>query len=249
MKSIDDPSRSCELQTLIGRKRSLRAWYEEVYRRYADCLRRSPDKGRALEIGSGAGFVKQILPEIVTTDVLPYSTVELVLDAARIPLADCSLRMIGMLNVFHHLPDVVAFLSEAERTLVPGGRLLIVDQYPGWLGHLVYRYLHHEHYDPGAVEWQFESSGPLSGANGALAWMVFIRDRLRFERTFPQLRLEQIRTHTPLRYWLAGGLKSWSLLPGWSFPAATRFDHLLTRAFPNSASFMDIELVKAGEVA
>ena len=77
-----------------------------------------------------------------------------------------------------------------------------------------------------------------------MAWIVFQRDRELFEERFPGLRLATYRLHTPLRYFLAGGLKRWSLLPGWAFPFATDLDHGLARLSPRLASFVDIELVR-----
>ncbi len=67
----------------------------------------------------------------------------------------------------------------------------------------ILRYAHHEPSDPGAREWRFKTTGPLSGANGALTWIVFRRDRERFERQFPELGLERYEPHTPLRYRLS----------------------------------------------
>jgi hypothetical protein len=42
------------------------------------------------------------------------------------------------------------------------------------------------HLNPDAADWSFPAVGPLSGANGALPWILFERDRARFEREFPQ---------------------------------------------------------------
>ena len=78
----------------------------------------------------------------------------------------------------------------------------------------------------------------------ALAWMVFERDRERLAREFPGLELVRYRPHSPLRYFLAGGLKSWSLLPGRAFGAATALDRALTRLSPRFGSFVDVELVR-----
>ncbi|HEX7663729.1 MAG TPA: hypothetical protein VF407_04435, partial [Polyangiaceae bacterium] len=101
-----------------------------------------------------------------------------------------------------------------------------------------------EPYAPEATEWAFASTGPLSGANGALAWIVFERDRATFERRFPGLRLERFEPCAPLRYWVAGGLKSWSLLPGWAFGAATLLDNTLVAVSKRFGSFVDIEIVR-----
>lgn len=241
---LDDPARINELRAVIKGKPALRMLYQEVYRRYAECIARAPEQGIALELGSGGGFAKEVVPGIVTSDVLPYAGIDQVVDARRMHFADRTLRSIVMFNVFHHLPDAEAFLHEAERCLVPGGRVLIVDEHPGWIGGPIYRYAHHEGYDPDAAEWRFPSDGPVSSANGALAWIVFRRDEGKFRRLFPGLRLAQYATHTPLRYWLSGGLKGWTLLPGWAFGAATALDRFLVDRHGEFGSFVDVELVR-----
>lgn len=241
---LDDPSRSAELQRIIQGKPALKRLYGETYARYAACLARCPAEGLAVELGSGGGFVKDVLPEVITSDVIPYPDVDRVVDGTAMPFADGSVRALFLLNVLHHIPDVSAFLRECERVLMPGGRVLVADQYPGFVGKFVYRHLHHEPFDMQATEWRFPSKGPLSDANGALAWIVFERDRARFEREHPALRLDAFVRHTPLRYWLAGGLKRWSLLPNALFSAATWVDRALLRLSPRFASFLDVELVR-----
>ena len=203
-----------------------------------------PPVGIALELGSGAGFAKKIVPELVTSDVLPYQGIDQVIDGTSLPFPNQTLRLLCMMNVFHHIPDVGAFLSEAERCLVPGGRILIADQHVGPLCRPIFKYLHHEPFRPTAVNWKFESTGPLSDANGALAWMVFVRDLTEFEKQYPGLKLLRYQPHTPLRYWLAGGLKDWSLLPCWAFGLATAADRLLIGIYPDLGSFTFVELVK-----
>jgi SAM-dependent methyltransferase len=158
------------------------------------------------------------------------------------PFESGSIRFFGMVNVFHHVADVPSFLREAVRCLCSGGRLLIVDQHLGWISKPVLRYLHHEPFDAEAAEWRFASTGPLSGANGALAWIVFVRDREKFAREYPQLRLRRYCPFSPLTYWLAGGLKSWSLSPG--AKAASLIDRALLSISKDFGSFVEIELVR-----
>lgn len=243
-RGLDDPARGEELSRLVRRKGALRRLYLETYGRYAACLRRCPAEGLAVELGSGGGFAKEVLPEIVTTDVLAYAHVDRVVDGREMPFAAGSVRALFLLNVLHHIPDAGAFFRECERVLKPGGRVLVVDEYPGWIGGFVLRHLHHEPFDAKAAEWTFPSKGPLSDGNGALAWIVFERDRERFRREHAGLRIAAFDRHTPLRYWLAGGLKRWSLLPGPLFPLATWLDRALLRVSPRFASFVDVELVR-----
>lgn len=242
LTELDDPARGRELERIIRGKKALRRIYEEIYESYASCLKRCPEEGLVVELGSGGGFVKERIPEILSTDVHAYGGVDQVVDAMDMPFDDESLSALFMLNVFHHIPEVSAFLAEAERVLKPGARLLIVDQYPSLLSRPIYRFLHDEPFDPQAREWSFPSTGSLSGANGAMAWIVFERDLAQFRQDFPRLEMQSFRPHSPLRYWLAGGLKGWTLLPGWAFPVATAVDHLLAGISLQFCSFVNVEL-------
>ena len=244
VNSIDDPGRVKELRLLIKRKGFLSQFYSEIYERYRATLNRSPKDGIALELGSGAGFVKEVLPDIVTSDVISYSGVDRKLDACDMPFENEALRAILMFDVFHHIPDVERFLNEAQRCLKPGGRCLIIDPYLGWLTTPIFKFIHHEPFHPEALDWRFDSKGPLSDANVALAWMVFKRDREKFKKLFPALEIVSISPHSPLRYWFAGGLRSWSLMPSRSFRFMTKIDSMLVGMTPRLASFMDIEIVK-----
>ena len=244
MDQIDSPARAAEIRATILGKPALKQLYEEIYAKYSDCLSRCPSEGFALELGSGAGFAKQLIPELVTSDLIPYDTVDRVIDGTHMDFPDQSLRAIFMLNVFHHIPDASAFLAEAVRCLKPGGRVLIIDQHPGLISKPILKHAHHEPFRPEAPEWAFDTTGPLSGANGALAWIVFKRDLGKFQEKFPGLRLEKYSPHTPFRYWLTGGLKNWSLLPRWAFRMATFIDRGLIQVSANMGSFVDIELVR-----
>ena len=79
---------------------------------------------------------------------------------------------------------------------------------------LIYAHLHHEPFDPLVAEWEFPPTGPLSGANGAMPWILFRRDRGRFESEFPQWRIRSFRPMMPLRYLLSGGVSMRNLSPG-----------------------------------
>jgi SAM-dependent methyltransferase len=244
ISTLDSTDRIDKIRGIIGRKPALKQFYRGIYLRYADCLERCPKNGIALELGSGGGFAGQFIPELVTSDILQYPGMDLVVDGTMLPFADCTLRFICMTNVFHHIPDVELFFREAQRCLVPGGRIMIVDQHPGFISGPILKYLHQETYDPDAVEWRFSTTGPLSGANGALPWIVFSRDRTKLNQLFPNLSLVGYRPHTPLAYWLSGGLKQWDLLPSWLIGMVNVLDGLLLRCSSRFGSFVDIEMLK-----
>src|SRR5262249_39668042 len=102
------------------------------------------------------------------------------------------------------------------RCVRPGGVVSMIEPWVTPWSRLIYTRLHHEPFRPDATEWEFPATGPLSGANGAMPWIIFERDRAEFEREFPQWRMAAIRPHTPLCYLLSGGVSMRSLMPGWA---------------------------------
>jgi SAM-dependent methyltransferase len=244
MVDLDNPERVSMIRALIQQKPALKHFYLEAYEKFRQCLLTCPAGGSALELGSGGGFLKEFLPSVTTSDVIPYEGVDQIVDATALPFAANSLRFVCMLNTLHHIPNAELFLKEATRCLMPGGRLFIVDQYPGWIAYPILKWCHHEPFDSKTKDWAFEAHSHLGSANGALAWIIFERDRKRFERLFPNLRILRFEPHSALKYWLAGGLKQWSLVPGPAVRAVAWFDHLLCSGLPQCGSFVNVELQK-----
>jgi SAM-dependent methyltransferase len=234
---LDDPSREGELRGRIHAKAALKDWYQSIYKAWALALAAVPASGLEVEIGSGAGFAEAYIPGLLRTDTLPYQGIDQVVDALHMPWKDGSVRALFLLNVVHHLPDAGAFLAEAQRVLKPGGLLVVTDQHVGPISRFVLRRGHHEPFDPEAQSWVTPVEGPLAGANGALAWIVFQRDLERFHREYPRLHLKSYQTFTPTQYWLAGGLKGWTLLPKFCLGMAHLLDKALLAANPDSGSF------------
>lgn len=212
---IDDP-RTTELRrSIIAEKKFLRRIYEEWYTALATALPACP--GAILELGSGAGFLREYIPGLMTSDVFPVPGVSIVLDAHALPFADGSLRAIVMTNVLHHLAHPRRFFAEAARCVKPSGAVLMIEPWVTAWSRFVYTKLHDEPFDPAVAHWEFPQSGPLSGANSALPWVILTRDRTVFEREFPMWDLQTIRPFMPMRYLLSGGVAFRTLMPGWTF--------------------------------
>jgi len=212
---INDPQTTTIRRRLINEKNFLRLIYDEWYKSVAEALPSGP--GPILEIGSGAGFMGDYVPGLVTSEMFPCQGIRVVLNAMQMPLADDTLRAIVMTGVLHHIPDVRRFFSEATRCLRPGGVIVMIEPWVTPWSRQIYTRLHHEPFEPAAQEWGFTSTGPLSDANGALPWILFDRDRAQFAHEFPSWRLQSIKPTMPFRYLLSGGVSGRSLMPGWSF--------------------------------
>jgi SAM-dependent methyltransferase len=118
--------------------------------------------------------------------------------------------------VLHHIPDAAAFFREATRCLRPGGVVAMVEPWVSSWSRLIYTRLHHEPFEPKVEQWDFPAKGPLSDANGALPWILFERDRKRFEDEFPALTIEEIHPMMPFRYLVSGGVSMRALMPNFT---------------------------------
>src|SRR5215831_3358056 len=97
---VDDP-RTTELRRqLIKEKELLRRIYVAWYEAIAGALPAGSQP--VLEIGSGAGFLAEVIPGLITSDAFVCSGLRVVLDGLELPFRAGSLRGIVMTNVLHH---------------------------------------------------------------------------------------------------------------------------------------------------
>ncbi|HEY7066199.1 MAG TPA: methyltransferase domain-containing protein [Chloroflexota bacterium] len=219
---IDDPRTTMLRRRIVREKPFLRSIYEEWYSRLAGAVPDGP--GAVLELGSGPGFLREFIPNVITSEVFVTPGVDVVIDGGRLPFREGALRAIVMTDVFHHLSRVREFLSEATRCVRPAGVLAMVEPWVSRWSRLVYTRLHHEPFIPDAGEWEFPPTGPLSGANGALPWIVFGRDVERFRQEFDGWRLRAVEPMMPIRYLLSGGVSLRGLVPDWTYGAWARVE-------------------------
>ena len=210
----DDPKTTELRRQIIQSKPFLKAIYQEWYELLAGGV--PGGAGGVLELGSGAGFLSEYIPALITSEVFACSNINVVLDAQNIPLRDGCLRAVVLTDVLHHMPNVRKFFIEAARCLRGGGKILMVEPWVSSWSRLIYSRFHQEPFLPDAAEWSFASSGPLSGANVALPWIVFERDRAKFESEHSEFEIEKIESFMPVRYLLSGGVSMRSLMPGFT---------------------------------
>lgn len=241
---IDDPSTTQARRQIIQRKGFLRQTYQEWYAAIAAAL--PAGREPVLELGSGAGFLERFVPGLITSDIVHCPHIGIVLDGQQLPFSDSTLRAIVMTNVLHHMPRPRRFFAEAARCVQLGGVVVMIEPWVTPWSRLVYTNLHHEPFDTEAPDWSFSSAGPLSGANGALAWMIIERDRSQFEQEFPEWQIQTIEPCMPFCYLLSGGVSLRSLTPGFAFSCWRRMENSLQRWMKTWAMFALIVLVLTG---
>lgn len=223
--------------------------YRNYLKWYRECLPAFRETGHLsgpmIEIGSGAGFLDEVIPGIIRTDIAASPFTDRVVDAMRMDFADESVRAFFLIGVLHHLPEPGRFIAEAERCLMLGGRLVMVEPNNSWLERVLCRFLdHYEYLDPAAVEWKNKDANRLSHANLALPWIMCIRDRERFDREFRHLKFKSIHYHTFIAYMVTGGMSFRSFLPGFAWPLVAFVEWLAAPFMKHLGTVMTIDLEK-----
>ncbi len=209
--SLDDPKTTLAHRDIILNKPFLKRLYQDWYDVFIK-ESRTVGKGIYLEIGSGGGFLKDVFPEVVTSDILDLPVVDKVFSAEELPYKENELGSIMMLNVFHHIPKPYLFLKEAERTLVKGGKIIMVEPANSALGRFIYKRFHHEPFDEKGGR-EIEAGNPLSNSNQALPFIYFERDTEQFKKDYPSLKIKKIQYHCPFLYVLSGGVSRSAMFP------------------------------------
>jgi SAM-dependent methyltransferase len=200
---------------MIESKPAVKRCYDLWYRQMLEDADSAPAEYRerpVVEVGSGLSYIRALRPDVITSDVTT-GNVDLALDGRFLPFRDNSVRALLLAHVFHHIPDVTAFLREAERVLVPGGAISMVDETHTPFARFFFSAVHPEPYNSSAAEWTFEYHHNMLDSNQALSWIVFFRDRKALAKVAPSLRLERWNYLPWFSYLLSGGVNLRSLMP------------------------------------
>lgn len=214
---MDGPDRLAAHAAVLAGKPLLRRVFHNFHRTFLELDRRffGDTPGRRIELGAGVCPVRDSDPAVLASDILPAPHLDLVLDAQALDLPDGDLRAIYAKSVFHHLPDPESFFREVLRVVRPGGGAILIEPYYGPAASFLFQRLFtSEGYDKTQAEWRGEQSGPMGGANQALSYLVFKRDRARYERLFPDLPVVYAQPLTGwLSYLASGGVNFRQLAP------------------------------------
>ncbi len=238
---LDSPERTLYHRELILHKYFLKKLYEQWYDEFIKEIKNLPND-TFIEFGSGGGFLKELEPRVICTDILELPSNDMTFSALEMPFEDNSIGGIFMVDTMHHIPDSEKFLNEASRVLAKKGKIIMIEPANTLWGRFIYKNFHHEPFDEKA-NWTIPDTGPLSGANGALPWIVFERDKLKFKEKFPNLKIETISYRNPLIYLISGGVSYRQLLPDFLYPVINTIDRALPKIFKQASMFQLIKII------
>lgn len=213
MKTADFArDRLLEHRSVWRTKPALRAVYADLFRHVRDWL----VPGTTVELGGGTGNFKEFLPSCLAVDIQFAPWLDVAADAQALPFADGSLSNLVLVDVLHHLAAPRRFLAEAQRVLVPGGRVALVEPAITPVSWFFYRFFHPERLDfsidPLAESEEPSGKDPYDG-NQALATLLFDAQCERLRNVVPLLRVEHKEFLSLLAYPLSGGFRPWTLVP------------------------------------
>ncbi len=247
MKNLDDPQTTAIRRKIIKEKIFLRNLYIDSYNIFKKSLIGISKKRKVVELGSGGGFIKEIIPDVITSDVFKIPGIDLVFSATAMPFKNVSIDRFFMLNVIHHIQDPRLFFKEIDRCLKENGKLIAIEPANTLWGRFIYQNFHHdEEFNPKGG-WVLKSQKALSDANGALPWIILVRDRKKFKKLFPHLKIIKIIPHTPIQYLISGGLSYKQLLPSWMYPVVKVVEKLTRPWNKYIGMFYSIEIEKRCE--
>ena len=157
-----------------------------------------------MELGSGGGFINEIIPNTITSDITNLENISIQFSGLKIPFQSHKVDAFVMFDVLHHISDVRLLFRELNRCLKIGGKIIMIEPANTLWSSFIYKNFSHEPFDPSGG-WGLKKDGRLSSANGAIPWNVFCRDKQRFEKEFPSMEVLKLKNHTPFRYLISGG--------------------------------------------
>ena len=207
---------------LWERKPLLQRTYRKMYGEIAAQLAGGAE-GITLELGSGIGHSKDIIPHCITSDTFVAPWLDRVESAYHISYGNGAVSNLILFDVWHHLEYPMGALAEFARVLRPGGRIILLEPAVGLLGVLVYGLFHRE---PLALLKPIsmglpkpaEVSSPAPYAAVANCWRMFRRPDFLAGST--DWKILKVRRFSALAYLGSGGYSGPQLLPLVLLPVA-----------------------------
>lgn len=231
---------------IINNKNLIRNVFKEYHNLFLELDEKFFDyNGKRVELGAGSYPIKESFKDVLSTDIVKTSNIDLKVDAENMPFEKNTIRSIFMQNTFHHISDPSKFFSECDRVLGSNGGIIMVEPYYGILSSLIFPFLHeNESFDKKQDNWKNAALSPMKNANQALSYVVFKKNLNEFNKNFPNLEIVHHKTlNNYLRYLISGGLNFKQLLPD-SFESLIKFIEFLLSPLSDQLSLFHVLVIR-----
>ena len=218
-------------------KKNLQYWenkplLQQIYKNFhlfiAEYLVNLPH-GQVVELGSGIGNIKDVIPHCIRTDLFPNPWIDREENAFRLSFNEEEVSDLILFDVFHHLRYPGTALEEFHRVLMPHGRIIIFAPCLSLLGFILYGFFHHE---PLGTKEQIQWFAPTGWdpndidyyAAQANASRIFFKKE--WEQNYSQWDIIARRRLSAISYVASGGYSKPQLYPDFAFPVMRVLDKI-----------------------
>ena len=183
-----------------------------------------------MEIGSGGGNIKKVIPECVTSDQFRKKNIDRIENIYKIKFNNNSLSNIILIDVFHHLEFPLVALNEIDRVLIKHGRLIMIEPAMGLIPRIIYKIFH---YEPNGFNIKINKRKKLPinfkfnkyFASQSFPWRIFFLNELDLKKNFKK---KKITLFSDFAFLLCGGYSYRSFYPEVFYPVIKYLDKILS---------------------
>lgn len=214
-----------------SRKPLLRKIYHKFYRQVAGFVYHG-GKDVVVELGSGIGNIKEVIPGCLRTDLFANPRIDRVENAYSLSFANESVSTIILFDVFHHLRYPGTALKELLRVLEPKGRIIIFDPFISVSGFFIYGFFHHEPIGYARrIEWlapegwDYQNDGYYAAQGNATR--IFAAKK--YAPLLHDWKIIECKKMAAFSYGASGGYSGKQLYPEKLYSAMTMLDMILDK--------------------
>ena len=203
--------------------------YNDYYKNIKKNIYKSNIK-KILELGSGGGNIKKIIPKCITSDQFKNNNIDRIENIYKINFKKNSISNIILIDVFHHLQFPSLALKEIHRVLIKKGRIIMMEPAMGLIPRFVYKIFH---YEPNGfnlkINWnhipkKIPSSNQYFAAQ-SLPWRAFFLKELNLKSKY---KIKLIKPFCDFTFLLSGGYSYKALYPKFLYSFIKLIDKILT---------------------
>jgi SAM-dependent methyltransferase len=219
INNLNDEERFIFHKKILESKKMLKSCYSDFYLKIFQIekkFKKKRYKEVRLELGSGVGFIKNFDKKIITSDVVYNKFTDKTVDANKIPYKNNKIDSIFGIFCFHHFKDPFNFLKDVQKKLKIGGLCILIEPYYGPLASVIYKKVHKSEYfnTKETFNYKIKNKTAMEKANQALSYIYFVKNKKKFYKEFPKLKIIHTSVfNNYLRFLFSGGLNFKKLLP------------------------------------
>jgi len=204
-----------------------------IYNNYYKTIKKNiyiSNKSKILEIGSGGGNIKKVIPKCITSDQFKNANIDRIENIYKINFKKNSISNIILIDVFHHLQFPNLALKEIHRILIKNGRIIMIEPAMGLIPRLIYKIFH---YEPNGfnlnIKWndipeKIPSANQYFAAQ-SMTWRAFFLRELNLKSKY---KIKLVKPFSDFAFLLSGGYSYNAFYPKFLYSFMKLIDKILT---------------------